>query len=286
VPPAAAERPAQGRKAVIAHVGRVAVPLRLMLVAVLLALPAQAGAVGSVPVYGGDDAEPGTFGFMAALVSNAAPDPYLGQFCGGTHVAAEWVLTAAHCVSDLSPSDFHVLIGRTTLSKRSGHKRGVAEIVVHPEYDPDRVVNDVALVRLKRASSQPVLQLAAKADRSRWKGGNYVTVVGWGRWETTNPDFPDTLQVARVTIVSDGNCSLWWLIEPTLNVCAGGYKRGACVGDSGGPLMIDVSGRWKQVGVVSYGGPICGTGDDGYPPDVYSQVGTFPLKEWIKQQIN
>jgi secreted trypsin-like serine protease len=50
-------------------------------------------------IVGGEEAVPGAWPWQAALVFSASSD-FWGQYCGGTLIDPEWVLTAAHCAVD------------------------------------------------------------------------------------------------------------------------------------------------------------------------------------------
>jgi secreted trypsin-like serine protease len=67
-------------------------------------------------------------------------------------------------------------------------------------------------------------------------------------------------------------------------LCAG-HEDGSpdtCGGDSGGPLARKVDGRWRLVGVTSYGVPGCGSvGTYG----VYAWVGSPVLRNWLREQV-
>lgn len=68
-------------------------------------------------------------------------------------------------------------------------------------------------------------------------------------------------------------------------ICAGGeHEKGACLGDSGGPLQVAsyVNGeiRYVQQGVVSYGPKYCGL--DGIP-GVYTKVAYY--MDWILDNL-
>ena len=70
-------------------------------------------------------------------------------------------------------------------------------------------------------------------------------------------------------------------LNGTLNihqVCAGGDGvRDTCTGDSGGPLMTTVGGRWTVVGVTSFGVDCARQGF----PGVYTRVDNFI--NWIRR---
>jgi secreted trypsin-like serine protease len=250
-------------------------------VAAALVVPAAAADRPPDEIYGGVDAPLGEYPFMVALVANGAPTPFDGQFCGGSLMNRRWVLTAAHCVDGVDPDAFHVIIGRTRLNNDGGEKRGIAEIVVHPEYTVTNqsVYNDVAVLRLKSQSTRQRIGLASFAQLELWEDGDTVRAIGWGELE--DQTFPEHLQQADIRVVGDSQCAdLWFGIEGTLHTCAGGTVRSVCVGDSGGPLLVALGSSWRQVAVVSYGAQPCRSG----VPDVYSQVGTNPLRAWIVDQ--
>jgi secreted trypsin-like serine protease len=247
--------------------------------------PVAPAAVDEPDVRGGHEATPGAWPWQAALIYSYSDNAYSGQFCGGSLVATEWVLTAAHCVEYSSASSIDVILGRHQLSLEDGERISVTDIIVYPDYISPFIGGDLALLRLGRPSTQTVVALDTVATPLVEDRSLNATVVGWGATD----DYlvgSDVLRQVELPFVSLDTCRAAYFYDEIADemVCAG-YSKGAksaCYGDSGGPLLIpsaDTPG-WTQVGIVSWGRGGC-SGFNNY--NVYTRVNSYV--DWIQQCI-
>ncbi len=259
-----------------------------LLVAIFaLLLPHAAQATDTHPdIVGGQPASITEAPWQVALVSTAEPDNGKAQFCGGSIVGPDWVLTAAHCVTPLpQPSAIAVLAGSTTLSGAT--RTPVAEIRVHPSWDETTQRHDVALLRSAtplplNGETMAAVALPTGQDPMAWPAaGQSASISGWG---DTLLSFPDALHKAAVQILTSANdpvCGLYGaLYDPATMLCAG-FVNGAvdtCQGDSGGPLVVDVLGSAVLAGITSWGKDCA---EAGYP-GVYTRVTGYTA--WLTSQ--
>ena len=234
---------------------------------------ASAGPGPNERIVGGDVADPVDWPFIAAVASRSGD-----QFCGGSVVAEEAVVTAAHCVVGLRPKNVRVITGRPDLSEESdGKEIKVEEISVHREY-PRKGHHDIAVLSLKEpAEAPPVLLPTVAEDETETEPGDELRVAGWGGTTETGANPSDILLDVALFAISDADCSTHFsFFRPSEEVCAFGEEippgshnyNDSCFGDSGGPLVADAPRGALLIGIVSYGGPKCGV----KKPGVYAQV--------------
>ena len=72
------------------------------------------------------------------------------HFCGGSVLAADWVVTAAHCCAGQIPATLHVVAGGIKLNSPEGEEQrvNVAQILGHPDYNSRDLTNDICLLKV------------------------------------------------------------------------------------------------------------------------------------------
>jgi secreted trypsin-like serine protease len=235
-------------------------------------------------IIGGRPATPGAYPWQVSLVVSSISDAGRGHFCGGSILNEKWIITAAHCMTQLTPSQFQVVVGTSTLD--SGSKRhAVARALVHEAYE--KVAphdSDIALVELQEPlrleQSTTAITVLGEADEPTvLKDGEKFTVTGWGAVEQGGSVVRDLREVT-VPFVTNAVCSdplsYGSQITDTM-ICAGLAAGGkdSCQGDSGGPL-VSVAPPVQLVGVVSWGEGCAKPGKYG----VYNRIAKF--RKWIE----
>ena len=172
-----------------------------------------------------------------------------GNFCTGTLIARDLVLTAAHCVppgADTKLVQFD--------AERKPNLRDTLRVERHPQFsqqafDNHRATADVALVKLA-APAQNAAQAALFSGSFTVAPGNRFTVAGYGLSERGDGKTGGTLRAADLVATGKpGNLQIR-LVDPATKGERTGL--GACTGDSGAPVFRDDNGRALIIGVVSW----------------------------------
>lgn len=234
-------------------------------------------------VVGGRDAPDHRFGYAQITLQRSGND----HQCGGSLIAPDLVLTAAHCLKWFSS----IHVDRHDFSDTSDSYQIFEPIqtLAHPDFDVDTFRYDFAVVQLN-GSVENVEPVRLNDNESVPEMSYPMTVIGWGAVDYSTESssiFPDVLQRGTVRYIPSPICEETTIggrslyrdeIFPEM-MCALSSGVDACIGDSGGPLIVAGNSPEgdRQVGLVSWG-----RGCAVYP-GVYSRVSSG--FDWIRSEV-
>lgn len=234
----------------------------------------------STRVVGGHNSTRGQFPHQALIFLHY---PGGRGTCGGTLISSRWVLTAAHCTTNVETFEVHLGALYTHNFTEDGRIiRNSSRAIVHPRYLHFGLFNDIALIDLIEPVDFSETIQPAQLPEERMNYHNLPAIIsGFGVRNTTDRHIPEIMQWADLQTVSNAKCFAILgprgiLVLRTMNICAVGADiQSGCYGDSGGPLTVADDSR-TVIGVVSFGDPSgCHYGQ----PSVFTRVSIY--LDWI-----
>merc|ERR1712226_190553 len=185
-------------------------PQIIMFLAFILVLVAVAAAeecgipdVKGIRVIAGKTAVRGSWPWQVLMLFNGQPG------CGGTLIAPQWVVTAAHCVygRERYPYYFSVVLGEHDRYTGEGSEQNirVSKVYRYPSYDPRHLNNDIAMFKLSRPAKLGKYVKTACLPSQDPPVGTKCYITGWGK--THHPgSMTRMLQQGLLPVVSNKAC--------------------------------------------------------------------------------
>ena len=169
--------------------------------------------------------------------------------CGATRIAQNWFVTASHCLDD-TYDEIRLIATDSNLRDPRAITFEATASLCHSAYGgaSGQYSNDVALIGIsdETAAILTDVPIARFGATDRPLGPiNYpnARMAGWGLTSFERGQLSDTLLRADLSLVSSG---------PAAITVASTENSGPCIGDSGGPLLVDeADGEPRVIGVLS-----------------------------------
>ncbi|XP_075232437.1 transmembrane protease serine 9-like [Lycorma delicatula] len=209
-------------------------------------------------IVGGEIAKYGEFPYFVSVQMYMKVRTFtsLVHFCGGSILSEYVILTAGHCCfkKNFSSRKYYIAAGIINLDDVNPYKIAVAKCIIHPDFNENITDNDIALLLLERSidfTSRPNIRPVLYSSKPIQKHRN-CSVMGFGAIDENAQIYSPELRTVMQTVNSSQFCGKFFKsFNPYSMFCAGVFlgEEGACIGDSGSPLVC--SG--VIYGVVSHG---------------------------------
>jgi len=255
---------------------------KLLFVFLLFALIFTLAEAKRPRIVGGTLDTPGQFPFMVRLLIGPRNDK---GFCGGSIIDRYHVATAAHCFGDDSAFPLTISVRYGAVNKDNFKRVRAISYIIHPEYNDETSLNDIALIRLvKPLNFSSVVQPLVFAT-SPPEDGTTIYGAGWGD-TSSGGDLSDNLLWTDFLYLDFQRCIDQFGatdLQEESQVCAGGVdNHDTCQGDSGGPIFtasnINDPTTMRHLGIVSYGEGCGGL------PAIYTRVPGYG-DDWLSNTI-
>lgn len=213
-------------------------------------------------IVNGKLATPGALPYLVSIKqrvkSNDTQNEKWKNFCGGSIVSPNRVLTAAHCFDSKKyknatnlrqvrlvagvTSNVMILGVNVTDYPSDAQWRKIKKLVVHEHYDFP--VADIAMIFVDREwnfTDEVNFVEPARSNTDYWTS---CTAAGFGKvGHAMRDNYSKALLVARVDVMPDWQCSLVWELNMKTFICSAAVLADVARGDSGGPLTCDLMRR-------------------------------------------
>ena len=185
------------------------------------------------------------------------------DWCTATLVTPRVMITAAHCIEGLTPTDIPALAAffgfDTDNPGANTEVVNLAEAYQHPQYDGDQGdERDIAVLILERDArtvrqlpfrSEPLaIEDLCLSDKHCPGRSGPTELLGVGYGDTSSAGAGGGVRRSALMDALDLDASFLW---------NAGYVSNTCFGDSGGPIFSMEEGAWNLWGVVSWGDDNC-----------------------------
>lgn len=224
-------------------------------------------------IFGGKKAAKNQFPFLVSLQVKIK-----GKYehnCGASILSDRFLLTAGHCrLLGSFANDYQIAVG-LHMKNDTGVRYNISKFILHPGHisiPATRMKHDIALLVLEKPLKLDKNTKTIQINPNVIGVDVKATLAGWG----SSLDHYEGLKYIELTTISNQKCSRQLprgLVKDEM-VCAysGRFGEGVCLGDSGGPLILDN----KIIGISSWA-KICAIGY----PDGFTRVSSYI--KWIEK---
>jgi trypsin len=195
-------------------------------------------------------AQPGRYSYMAALTEGLRENGSIESYCGGSMVAPDVLLTAAHCVDGWPLAS--VAIGGYNKRKWKGEVIAMSKVIVHEDFNWWTMQNDFAIVILEKVTTMNVTFPKLNGNDLYPADGTISRVMGWGTTSFGGRQSKKLLEV-DIPIISNEDCDECYGGNDTIfdsMICA--YQTGGGVDSCLGKCYAVYS--WTLLNLLTYSG--------------------------------